>query len=284
MPFQITRKIRLLAFSLLGLVALYAALGFWLVPSLVRTQVEEFSAQHWQRKPALGEVSFNPFTLALEVRGFAFADATGAALLSFDRLWVNVDFDSLWRRGVSFHAIELNRPAGRVLVRADGSLNLDELSAPFANTPAQADAEPTRLFIDRLKLSEGMFDFEDQARTTPFKARLTPVNFELRDFSTTGASSNYYSLQAVSSAGEQFRWSGSFGLAPLSSRGQFELSAVQARTLWSYLQASLGFEVAAGLVGVTGTYVLRRNRTRSHSAGGPGPREHHRSGAARARR
>jgi hypothetical protein len=256
MPIQITRKIRILSLSLLGLVALYAALGFWLVPGLVRTQIQEFSAQHWQREPTLGEISFNPFTLTLEVHGFAFQDSTGAALMSFDRLMVNADFNSIWRRGVSLRAIELDRPAGRALVRADGSLNLDELGAPFAKAPAAADPEPARLFIDRLKLSNGVFEFEDHARATPFKARLTPVNFELLDFSTTGKSGNNYSLQAASSAGEQFRWSGSFSLAPLGSRGQFELDAVQARTLWSYLQESLGFEVGAGLVGVTGSYLF----------------------------
>jgi hypothetical protein len=92
----------------------------------------------------------------------------------------------------------------------------------------------------------------------PFKARLTPVNFVLTNFSTVAQGerdgANNYALQAMSTDGEKFRWSGNFGLAPLSSRGEFELAEVQARTLWSYLQESLGFEVADGMVGLQGTY------------------------------
>ena len=113
------------------------------------------------------------------------------------------------------------------------------------------------MFIDRFQLRAGAVEFEDHARAIPFKARLTPVNFELLDFSTTGqgdSQGNSYTLQATSTAGEKFRWSGNFSLAPLGSRGQFELADVQARTLWAYLQESLGFEVAGGVVGIDGSY------------------------------
>jgi hypothetical protein len=257
--FKLSRKTRILAISVALLLLAYAAFGFLLLPQLLRSQIEEFTARHYRRQPTLGEISCNPFTLSVEVHGLVFADSRGAPLLAFDRLLVNLDLSSLWRRGISFHAIELERPAGRVVVRADGSLNIAELTAPFTtkSTPeGAASGEATRLFIDRLRLVNGAFEFEDHARATPFKARLMPVNFELLDFSTTGETGNHYALQAASTAGERFRWSGSFGVTPLASRGQFELADVQARTLWSYLQESLGFEVAGGVVGVQGSYEL----------------------------
>jgi hypothetical protein len=257
---NISRKVRISAVTILALLLLYAALGFWLVPRLVKGQIEAFSEQHWQRKPALGVVSFNPFTLSLQLEHFAFQDSRDAPLLAFDRLLVDLDISSIWRRGVSLHVIELDRPSTRILVRTDGSLNLGELAAPFAAPAdtAPADEEPARVFIDRFQLRDGVFEFEDHARSSPFKARLTPVDFELLDFSTvsrdTGATGNRYELQAMSTSGEKFRWSGNFGLSPLSSRGQFELAEVRARTLWSYLQESLGFEVADGVVAINGGY------------------------------
>jgi uncharacterized protein involved in outer membrane biogenesis len=259
MPLKITRRIRLLVIVLAGLLLAYAAFGFWLVPRLVRGQVEDFSAQHWQRKPALGDVTFNPFTLTLELDSFDFRDSKGEPLLAFDRLRVNFDISSIWRRGASFREIQLDRPVGRVLVRADGSLNLAELAAPFAapaGAPSEPESAPARLFIDRFRIVNGTVGFEDHARSTPFRARLQPVNFELVDFGTTGDSDNQYSLQATSTEGEKFRWSGSFALSPLQSRGDFELADVQARTLWSYLQESLGFELAGGQVAVKGGYLF----------------------------
>jgi hypothetical protein len=257
MAIQLARKSRILIATLAALLVLYAALGFWLAPRLVRSQIESFSAQHWQRQPSLGEISFNPFTFTLDVHAFGFKDSRGEPLLAFDRLRVNLDLASLWRRGISFHEIELDNPSSSVIVRADGSLNLDELSAPFAPPPGALpvkELEPARLFIDRFQIRQGAVEFEDRARATPFKARLTPVNFELLNFSTVSGSDNRYSLQAASPAGEKFRWSGNFALAPLASHGEFELADVQARTLWSYLQESLGFEVSDGQVAVHGSY------------------------------
>lgn len=256
MQLPFTRRQRLIVLGLLALLALYCAVGFWLVPRVARTQILTFAQAHWQREPTLGEISFNPFTLSLEVRDFAFQDSRHEPLLAFERLMVNLDIASLWRRGASFHAIELDRPSANVRVRADGSLNLSELSAPFAQPPGASPApgQPARLFIDRLQLRAGALEFEDRARRSPFKARLTPVDFELLDFSTVAGSGNEYALQARSTAGEEFRWNGNFGLAPLRSQGRFALAAVQARTLWSYLQDSVGFEVSDGRVAVDGGY------------------------------
>jgi hypothetical protein len=250
-----TRKARVLLVSLAGLVLLLAVFGFLLAPGIVRDQIEDFSTQHYGRSPSLGDIDVNPFTLTLRVREFSFDDSTGAPMLAFDRLVVNLSIASLWKRGLSFDAIELDRPEGHVLVRTDGMLNLAELGAPFAKkTSAEPAGEPARVFIDRLQLRGGAVEFQDLARDTPFRARLTPVDFELIDFSTTGGTDNRYSLQASSTAGERLSWTGSFGFAPFSSRGSFELAAVQARTLWSYLQESLGFEIAGGVVSMTGTY------------------------------
>jgi hypothetical protein len=256
MAFELTRKLRITGIALAALLALYTAFGFLLAPKLIRSQIEKFSEQHYGRQPSMGEVSFNPFTFALEIHDFDFKDSKAEPLFAFKRLLVNLDLASIWRRGLSLHVIELEHPLGVVKVRADGSLNLAELTAPFAKKPEPAaeQEEPARLFIDRFQLINGAFEFEDHARSAPFRARLTPVNFELLDFGTTGESGNAYSLQATSTAGERFRWSGHLGIAPLSSHGDFELGDVQARTLWSYLQESLGFEVASGVVDVEGSY------------------------------
>jgi hypothetical protein len=250
-----TRKARVLLVSLAGLVLLLAVFGFLLAPGIVRDRIEDFSTQLYGRSPSLGDIDVNPFTLTLQVREFSFDDSTGAPMLAFDRLMVNLSIASLWKRGLSFDAIELDRPEGHVLVRPDGTLNLAELGAPFAKEPsAEPAGEPARVFIERLQLRGGAVEFQDLARGTPFRARLTPVEFELIDFSTTGGTDNRYSLQASSTAGERLSWSGNFGFAPFSSSGSFRLADVQARTLWSYLQESLGFEIAGGVVNLSGSY------------------------------
>ena len=62
--------------------------------------------------------------------------------------------------------------------------------------------------------------------------------------------------------GERLVWNGTVRLAPLASRGVFEVADLKARTVWNYLRDSLPFEIAAGTIGLKGDYEF---------AGAPGP-------------
>src|SRR5690606_16432132 len=115
---------------------------------------------------------FNPFTLVLEARAFSMPDADGAELLAFERLMVNLELSSLWKRGASFADIELDRPQVRVLLRADGTVNLADLAPKSAEPQPPEDDAPARLFIDRLSVREGRIGFEDLTGGAPFATEL----------------------------------------------------------------------------------------------------------------
>ena len=239
------------------LVAAYAAFGFWGVPAILRSQLTETVAESYGRELSIGDIRFNPFTLTLRVQQLSLPDADAQPLLAFENLLVNLDVASLWRRGASFREIDLDRPFARVLVRADGVLNLTDLARP-AQAPeepeAPEDAEPMRVFIDRFAVTQGRTTFEDRSRSTPFSAQLAPITFALRDFSTTGSTDNSFDFAGSSAAGERFRWAGNFDVSPLASRGRLEASALKARTVWSYLRESLPFELTTGDIDLLADY------------------------------
>lgn len=250
----LTRAARITLIVLALLFVAYTAIGFWLVPRLVRSNLVGFASQQYHRAATVGDIRFNPFTLKLELRDFSLPDADGAPLLAFRRLLLDFDVSSVWRVGASFAAVELDDPFARVMLRPDGSLNLADL-AKLAHPPPPSDSSETpRVFIDRLSVATGRIAFEDRARATPFATELRPINFELRDFSTGGESGNAYSLRGASVDGETFAWSGTFQLTPLTSRGKFEVSSLQARTVWSYLRDALAFEFTQGVINLYGEY------------------------------
>jgi len=240
------------------LLGAYAAAGFLAVPYYARRGLQDFVRQHYGRAVVIGEIRFNPFTLALDVRGFSLPDADGQPLVSFSRLHVGLQLASLWRLAPSFGEIILEQPYVRAAVRADGALNLADLGKGFPSAPAQPPpkSEPMRLFIRRLAVISGTVAFEDQDRTRPFHAEFKPIAFELRDFSTTARTGNGYTLNAASPEGERLIWSGTLHLEPVSSHGVFEVADLQARTLWRYLRESLSFEMASGVIGIKGDYDL----------------------------
>lgn len=250
------RQIIVLAAAAL-LLSAYAAGGFLALPHFARQGAGEFVRTHYGRTLTIGDIRFNPFTLNLDVTGVALPDADGQTMLSFDRLHVGLQLASLWRLGPSFGEILLERPYLRAVIRPDGALNLADLGKGFAPSPpqqAQKKAGPVRLYIARLAVIDGGTTFEDRTRATPFRADFKPIAFELRDFSTTAATGDAYTLRAASPQGERLDWSGTLRITPLSSRGRFAIADLKARTLWSYLSASLPFEIDSGVIALKGDY------------------------------
>ncbi len=241
------------------LIGAYAAAGFWAVPHFARNNLVSFVKSHWGRDVAVGEIRFNPFTLKLDVSQFSLPDADGKPLISFEHLKVALQWRSLWRLGPSFGEILLQKPYVRTVIRRDGALNLADLGKGFpqeAPKPKDPNAKPLRLYIGRLAVIDGATDFDDNTRPTPFHAQLTPIDFELRNFSTVGGQGNAYELDAASPQGAHLKWNGTLNLTPLSSRGSFVLDQVKAQALWTYVRDSVPFEVTSGDIAVKGTYEL----------------------------
>ncbi len=74
-----------------ALVLLYAVLGFFLVPALIRRQVVARSAEQLHRPAALARARFNPFTLEARPSGFDLRDRDSTPLAAFDTLVVNLE-------------------------------------------------------------------------------------------------------------------------------------------------------------------------------------------------
>jgi len=126
------------------LLAAYAAAGFFLVPHIARSQIEASVAEVLQRRIAIGEIRFNPFTLAATLTDLKLTEADGAPLASFRSLYVNAEISSLWRRGVVFKEIDLDAPDIEVIVAPDGSLNLARLAPPATWCDPRRSRSPSR--------------------------------------------------------------------------------------------------------------------------------------------
>src|SRR5579883_1612019 len=184
---------------LAGLVGLYAAVGFLLIPRLVRSEMVGLAARDFGRTLTVGDVRFNPFTWTLDISDVSFPDADGRPMISFGRLQVSIGISSVPRLAPSLSDIVLDSPQVNAVVRRDGKLNLADLEQPQSSQPKvpAAGSTPFKLFVDRLAVRNGSATYEDDSRPTPFRLDLDPVAFELVDFSTSGDTAGSYHLTAT---------------------------------------------------------------------------------------
>jgi hypothetical protein len=243
-----------------SLIAAYAVAGFIVAPRLVRSALLSDLPQIIDVTPTMGAVHINPFLFRATVDDFALTGAHGEKLLGFERLYVDFRLSSIWHRAYTFGNIAITAPFASAVVSKDGALNLLELrpkraSNPKPTTPTlQDDSHPLpALRIDSFKVSRGLLTYEDRSRPDPFAARLEPIDFELRDFST-GVEGGRFTFTGASKLGERVKWHGHLSVDPIESDGEFQIDGLLAHTLWEYLQDQLNFVIDSGSIDVAASY------------------------------
>jgi uncharacterized protein involved in outer membrane biogenesis len=258
MPGVRGRRYLVILAILVGLVGLYAAVGFLLVPRVTRSELVGLTAREFGRTLSIGDVSFNPFTWKMQITDLSLPDADGRPMVSFGRLDVTVAISSVSHLAPTLSDVVLESPRVNAVVRRDGRLNLADLakpSAPPANAQAPA-SKPFKLVVDRFVVVNGGATYEDDSRPAPFRLDLDPLAFELLNFSTTGGQAGSYHLTATIGQGGRLDWSGTIRLQPLSLRGTLALDGLGARTVASYLGPILPAELSSGTLALQGGFAL----------------------------
>lgn len=149
-----------------GALALYAGIGFLALPAIVKSQAQQLAAEKLHRQLTIEEVKFNPFTLAMEIRGFKLMEPQGGAVFaSFDALALDLAGESIWRMAPVVQQVRLQQPYVH-LVRTDANhYSIDDIIALAASQPPSP--EPARYAVNNIQLEGGRIAFEDlPARAT----------------------------------------------------------------------------------------------------------------------
>src|SRR5262245_29235976 len=234
----------------------YTLVGFFVVPRLIRSQIEEYATGTVHGSASIGALSVNPWTLELAIGDFKLADADGTQLIAFRSLYVNASLASLWRRGAILEEVRLDAPNVQVIVNPDGTVNLARLQPPPDPDASGKTSEPVQVRIGALAVTDGRLGLEDHTRAKPFAAEVRPIRFALTDFRTDAGYENAYQFAGTTRAGEQLQWSGEFTVQPLGSRGQFRVQDLKLATIDAYLAESLPARLARGELDFAGTYRL----------------------------
>ncbi|MEQ9462187.1 MAG: DUF748 domain-containing protein [Haliea sp.] len=237
-----------IAYLVVTFLVLLPALNF-LPPWLAR--------EHWQRTLTTELVLFNPFTLALEVRGAALSEPDGTRFLDFQRAEINLSLASLVQPGLVFDRValkELNLDLQRF---ADGSLNIsDLLPAPAAATapPETETGELPALTIDALELGAARIAFTDHQHPGSFNTQLETLELTATGLSTVAEADQPFRLSVQSEGGGRLLGQGALSLAAGSSSGSLTMDNIDLRPFWRFAEPWLAFELDSSRVDLSLQY------------------------------
>ncbi len=257
MPEILRSRIFRISAIVAAIIGLYAWFGFQMAPKIVRSQAIKFVHNTYGRDLKIGEVRVQPFKLQLEVKDLSFPDADGRAMLSFQRFFADFEVSSLWHRAYVFKALSIEAPGVHTVVRANGVVNLSDLS-PKPASPAPPEEKKSALppAVDPVP---GGQQRECWPTTICRAACRTPTSFArspLRSrISRPPRRAGGFSFSAKSEANERFDWNGRFELAPqIASQGDFTIGALQAPGVGKFLGDALPFGLSAGSIDIGGHY------------------------------
>lgn len=244
--------------ALLIAVALYSLLGFLIVPGIGLRIANQQLAQYGNVPATLERLQLNPFSLEAELWGLRIGEP-GQEHVAFERLYANLQLDSLWRGVLHLSAVELVKPHARLLFAKDGTLNLAQLfKLPASAEPAaeQPPGEPFPLRIAHIKLTGGNLHFQDLRPSEPIELTYDDLSVELHNLSTLRDDNAAMTLVATGPQGGQIDWSGQLSLVPISSSGSLKISDGKMKAFWPYVRDALPLVLEDGVIDLATDYSL----------------------------
>ncbi|UST68506.1 DUF748 domain-containing protein [Pseudomonas moraviensis] len=247
--------------ALLTALALYSLLGFLILPGIALRVANQQLANYATLPAHLQRIELNPFSLEVTLWGLVIGEP-GKEQVGFDRLYANLQIDSLWTKALHLSDIELDKPKSEILFAKDGKLNLLGLFnvPPSEPTPADPDAKPFPLRIDNIKLAGGVVHFEDARPSEPIEFLYDDLSFELKNLSTLPEDSADMTLIAIGPAGGRIDWTGNFSLIPFTSEGTLKVTDGQMKSFWPYVRDAVPLVLENGVVSLSTDYKLNLSK------------------------
>ncbi|KJZ35474.1 DUF748 domain-containing protein [Pseudomonas fluorescens] len=243
--------------ALLTALALYSLLGFLILPGIALRVANQQLANYATTPATIQRIELNPFSLEVTLWGLIIGEP-GKEQVGFERLYANLQIDSLWTKALHLSDIEIDKPKTEILFGKDGKLNLLGLFKIPASepTPADPNAKPFPLRIERIKLAGGVVHFQDQRPSEPIEFLYDKLDFELKNLSTLPEDSADMTLVAIGPAGGQIDWTGNFSLIPIASEGKLKITNGKMKSFWPYVRDSVPLVLEDGVMSLSTDYKL----------------------------
>ncbi|MBK5435928.1 DUF748 domain-containing protein [Pseudomonas sp. TH32] len=243
--------------ALLTALALYSLLGFLILPGIALRVANQQLANYATVPAHIQRIELNPFSLELTVWGLNIGEP-GKEQVAFERLYANLQIDSLWTRALHLADVQLDKPKTELLFDKSGQLNLAQLFKLPASepTPTDPDAKPFPLRIDNIKLAGGYVHFQDLRPSEPIEFLYDKLDFELKNLSTLPEDNADMTLVAAGPEGGQIDWTGNFSLIPIASEGKLKVTDGKMKVWWPYVRDAVPLVLEDGVLNFSTDYKL----------------------------
>jgi uncharacterized protein involved in outer membrane biogenesis len=141
---------------------LFTVIGFFVVPPILKSYLLETLSKTLNRQVALADISLNPYTLTLTLRGFEIKEPQSEkTFASFDECVVNLDIRSVYRRAPVIEEFIVRKPYLHAVRNRDKTYNFTDLLSLVKEEPKEEKKEPFPFSVNNIAIENGSIDFID---------------------------------------------------------------------------------------------------------------------------
>ena len=157
--------------SIVAVLAVIFIAAYFALPPFLKYFLVKTLSENLHREVALKQITINPLRLTVTIDSFQVKEPGAADIfIGFDRLFLNIDSLSLFRRSLILKEIRLTNPVIRVTRRDDGSYNFSDL-IPQKDEAAEKKSQPLQFSLNNIYIENGSVDFWDGPKKTAHKVR-----------------------------------------------------------------------------------------------------------------
>ncbi|BCA79407.1 DUF748 domain-containing protein [Desulfuromonas sp. AOP6] len=151
-------------------VALYSLLGFVILPLILKPVLTNKLSEALGRNTEIAKVRLNPYTLSATVEGFHLSHkGDSTRFIAFDRLHVNLESLSLFKKALILRSISLSNPAVDFSRLPDNTFSFSDLlteQKPDDPPQAKRDKRPFLFSINNIEIDSGTIRYRDIPKDT----------------------------------------------------------------------------------------------------------------------
>jgi len=142
---------------------LFTLIGFFVIPPLVKPYLLETLSKTLNRQVSLADISLNPYTLTLTLRGFEVKEPkSDKTFISLEELLVNLDIRSVFKRAPVIEELIVRKPYAHLVRNKDKSYNFSDLLALLKKDETKEEKkEPSVFSLNNIIIENGSIDFID---------------------------------------------------------------------------------------------------------------------------
>ena len=179
------------------ILALTWLLGWTVLPSILKSQIQRLATEATGRSVTLGAVSFKPWSLELQVSDLTVAARSGSVqsgadqsavppLLHIEQLYIDAELQSLFRLAPVIDEIRIEGPALALTHLGAGRFDFDDVWARLTEPSDRPEPALPRFALYNLQVSGGKLDFADLPNKRSHEVR--DLSFSLPFLSNLDAS------------------------------------------------------------------------------------------------